>query len=202
MRRMSLLTGGIALAVMAFGSVAKADPAPGTVHVLDAKIVGNGCPRGLTAKIDLGNALVLAFNDNFTAAVGRDAGGKVLDRKACTIQLLLDVPAGYTYSLASFHTLGTAALAPGARGQHQTKYWFQGTSSTAYYASFIGSGDWWIDDSFSTPVYSACGEQRYLNITTSLTALAGTSNPATTTSSITEDFAFATTYDLDFQPCP
>jgi hypothetical protein len=198
---LGLVAIGVGFMVMTAGSVAQAQ-----VSIRDFKTIGSGCPKGLTATINTGDALIIGFNDNFVVSIGQGNNNKALDRKACTISLLLDTPVGYAYTLTAFHTLGTAAVAPRSMGRHQTKYWFQGTPMTAYSTTLVGSGDWWIDDSFDNPVYSSChladGDQKYLDITTSLSLSAEAGWDPTTTSTITEDFAFGTVYDLGFAPCP
>jgi hypothetical protein len=207
---MNLVAGAIALTVVGAGSVAKAVPAPGQVSIAQAKVIGSGCPAGLTATINTGNALVIWFSDNFTATAGTANGNKAADRKSCQISLLLNTPAGYQFALNTFHVFGDSYLGPGAKAQQLTKTWFQGTASTAYYATFVNGGPWAIDDSFVTPVYSACigdqnANQRWLNITTAVQVT--DPNPTASTSFISEELAFVAagspqwTFDLDFQPC-
>jgi hypothetical protein len=196
---------GIVMTALTGSAIAMADPACGPVTIVKASYVGSGCPVGDPIVYIVGGSdLYFAFSDKFTAAVGGNTGHNI-DRKSCTISLLLDTPAGFKYRLTTFQSNGDVQLAAGATAQHATTYWFQGTSPTAYSAQSFSSaddGDWSVDDSFSpSDVYSLCGHKRYLNITTSVAASVGSSDPAVA-SEISVDRAHASTYHLDFVPCP
>jgi hypothetical protein len=153
---------------------------------------GSGCPAG-TTEVDVAddNLTFSVIHRTFTAKVG--AGAEPTDaRKNCQLALNVFAPKGFTYGIVSADYRGHANLQSGAVASQRANYYFQGSSQTTSRTHpFRGPlHDEWQTTDFVDPgsvVYASCTEQRLFNINTELRVGAGTSNPATTTSSISMD---------------
>jgi hypothetical protein len=174
--------------VFVMPGVASADAPPADRIVLDVQSVnGSGCPPG-TAGI-----AVLSDNTGFRVTYREflaRAGGSVDPtdfRKNCQLSLLVHVPQGFTFAIASAEYRGRARLESGASALQRTNYYFQGSPSNHYVDhSFAGplSALWETRD--VTPVaelvYAPCGEYRGLNVNTELRVDEGSQNANKTSS--------------------
>lgn len=173
----------VALAsVFVMPGTATADAPPGDRIVLDVVTVnGSGCPPG-TADVS-----ILSDNTGFRVTY-RDflarAGGSATPtefRKNCQINVLVHIPQGFTFAIASAEYRGRARLESGASALQRSNYYFQGSADNNYVDhSFSGplSAVWETRD--VTPVaelvYAPCGQYRNLNINTELRVDEGTQN--------------------------
>ncbi|MFF5208312.1 DUF4360 domain-containing protein [Streptosporangium sp. NPDC000396] len=211
-----LVAGGGAAALLAAslmsGPAAQAltpdvDP-PGRFTVGLVSLNGSGCPIG-TATVSTSpdyTAFTVAYS-KYLAQVGM--GAKPTDfRKNCQLTVQVNAPQGYTYAVVKADYRGYAYLAPGARGQQQASYYFQGMSNTSNVArSFSGPMDdnWQVTDATNVEslVWSPCGEIRNLNINTQLKVNAGAFDPAATSFMTMDstDGSFKTIYHLSWRRC-
>lgn len=173
----------VALAsVFVLPGTATADAPPADRIVLDVVTVnGSGCPPG-TADVS-----ILSDNTGFRVTY-RDflarAGGSATPtefRKNCQINVLVHIPQGFTFAIASAEYRGRARLESGASALQRSNYYFQGSPDNNYVDhSFSGplSAVWETRD--VTPVaelvYAPCGQYRNLNINTELRVDEGTQN--------------------------
>jgi hypothetical protein len=178
-----------------------------TVQVVTVN--GSGCPLGsTTVATSKDNTAFTVIYNSYTAQVGPEA--KSTDfRKNCQLNVIVQVPNGFTYAIAQVDYRGYANLAKGATAIERANYYFQGNAPTVYTVhNFAGpmDGNWQTTDTAEMPavVYAPCGELRNLNINTELRVNAGTS-PKTATSFISMDSvdtAINTIYHLAFKKCP
>jgi len=193
-----------------FASSAYADPPPSDHIVIDVITVnGSGCPAGTAAvAVSLDNTAFTVTYSNYLAQVG--VGSVPTDfRKNCQLNILVHVPTGFTYAIASANYRGFASLAPGATGLERANYFFQGQAPTAFIQHpFAGpmEDDWQSTDTtdLAALVFAPCGVQRNLNINTELRVGAGTSDPTKTTSFMTMDSTdgqITTTYHFAWMQC-
>jgi hypothetical protein len=187
--------------------------APTDKIVIDvATVNGSGCPAG-TAAIAMSpdNTAFTVTYSNYTALVG--VGALATDfRKNCQLNLIVHVPNGFTYAVASVDYRGFSSLAQGATGTQRANYYFQGLTQTAYAShaiTTVGPYDWQFTDTVGVAAlsFAPCGEQRNLNINTELRVAGGTSNLATTTSFVTMDSTDGdidtkVVYHLNWKACP
>jgi hypothetical protein len=168
--------------VFVLPGTAAADAPPADRIVLDVVTVnGSGCPPG-TADVS-----ILSDNTGFRVTY-RDflarAGGSATPtefRKNCQINVLVHIPQGFTFAIASAEYRGRARLESGASALQRSNYYFQGSPDNNYVDhSFNGplSAGWETRD--VTPVaelvYAPCGQYRNLNINTELRVDEGTQN--------------------------
>lgn len=219
MRRM-VLNGGVILALL--GSLLTASPASATGFlddpvpppsdriVIDVVTVnGSGCPnRTAEVAVSRDNTAFTVTYSRYMAQVG--VGALPTDmRKNCQINLVVHVPAGFTYAIARADYRGFASLAPGANAVQRTNYYFQGQSQTTSKVHNFGGG--WSDDWQTTDetdlaalVYHPCGALRNFNINTELRVNAGTSDLKKTTSFMamdSTDGAIDTKYHFHWKRC-
>jgi hypothetical protein len=185
-------------------------PPPSDKIVIDVITVnGSGCRPGTAAvAVSPDNTAFTVTYSEYLAQVGAGTGATDF-RKNCQLNLLVHVPQGFTYAIASATYRGFAHLERGASATQRANYYFQGQSQSAWITHpFSGAldDDWQKTD--TTPVaalvFAPCGEQRNFNINTELKVNLGTS-PRTTTSFIvmdSTDGAIDTEYHFHWKRCP
>ncbi|GGX65286.1 DUF4360 domain-containing protein [Streptomyces hiroshimensis] len=186
------------------------NPPPDKIVIEIATVNGSGCPAG-TAAVAVApdnTAFTVTYSD-YLAQVG--VGSKPTDfRKNCQLNLIVHVPQGFTYAIASADYRGYAKLEPGATGTQKASYYFQGSSTTTPSSHvFRGSyaDNWQATDRVDVAalVWAPCGEKRNFNINTELRVNAGSSDPSKTTSFMTMDSTdgdINTIYHLAWKECP
>ncbi|WP_046729081.1 DUF4360 domain-containing protein [Streptomyces humi] len=217
-RRHRLLLGGALAALLTAGLPAQAkassspvfdDPPPDKIVINVATVNGSGCPAGTTA------VAVSEDNEAFTvtySAYLAQAGGNsdpTAFRRNCQLNLVVHVPGGFTYAIASADYRGFASLQQGATGTQRASYYFQGSSNTAA-ASHPFSGpyndNWQATDTtdWAQLVWAPCGVQRNFNINTELRVNAGTANPGKVSFMTMDstDGDISTVYHLAWKQCP
>lgn len=186
------------------------EPPPASRIVIDVVTVnGSGCPEGSAAvAMSPDNTAFTVTYSQYTAQVG--VGAAATDfRKNCQINLLVHVPQGFTYAIASTDYRGFAALEKGATGVQRANYYFQGSPATVYSQhQYKGPlvDDWHATDvnEVASLAWAPCGAERFFNINTELRVLKGTSDTRRTTSFMTMDStdgSFDTKYNLAWKKC-
>jgi hypothetical protein len=137
-------------------------------------------------------------------------GAKPTDvRKNCQINVIVNVPQGFTYAIDQVDYRGFAHLEAGAKGTERANYYFQGSSQTLFVSHpFTGpyNDDWHATDQvgIAALVFAPCGEKRNLNINTELRVDGGTSDLKKTTSFMSmdsTDSAISTVYHFAWKQC-
>ncbi|MBT2545788.1 DUF4360 domain-containing protein [Streptomyces sp. ISL-44] len=174
-----------------------------------ATVNGSGCPKNTAA------IAVSQDNTAFTVTYSQylaQAGGGTLStaaRKNCQLNLIVHVPHGFTYAVASADYRGYASLVSGASGTEKASYYFQGSSQTAA-RTHVFSGpyedNWQATDKtdWAQLVWAPCGVQRNFNINTELRVDKGTAAPGSTNYMTMDstDGAISTVYHLAWKKCP
>ncbi|MFG3003762.1 DUF4360 domain-containing protein [Streptomyces calvus] len=185
------------------------NPPPDKIVIDVATVNGSGCPED-TAAVAV-SADNTAFTVTYSEYLAQAGGGSdpTAYRKNCQLSLLVHVPQGFTYAVASADYRGFASLQPGATGTQKASYYFQGSSDTAYRShQFTGPYDdnWQATDTtdWAQLVWAPCGVQRNFNINTELRVSAGTTSP-NDVSFMTMDSTdgdISTVYHLAWKECP
>lgn len=183
LRKIPLLAGAAGLAAVMLAGPAQADSEPGSapggeITVEVATVNGSGCPRG-TADVAVSgdNTAFTVTYDQFLAEAG--GGTDVVEsRKNCQLNLVVNIPSGFTYAIARADYRGFGHLERGATGMQQASYYFSGSSETTSSGHELDgpyNGGWQFTDrtAVSELVYRPCGEQRNLNINAELRVSAG-----------------------------
>ena len=155
-------------------TAAQLDPPPAEdVTVSVVTVNGSGCPAG-TASVKM-NADKTAFTVTYSDYVAEDGGAALATefRKNCQINVLVNIPQGFTYAIAQAEYRGYAKLSTGATAQQNAYYYIAGTSPTATVSHVINgpySGKWSHSDvaDAAALVYAPCGVQTNVNINTEL----------------------------------
>ncbi|MFD9002094.1 DUF4360 domain-containing protein [Streptomyces sp. NPDC059582] len=185
------------------------DPPPDKIVIKVATVNGSGCPQGTTAvAVSEDNT---AFTVTYSAYLAQAGGNSdpTAYRKNCQLNLLVHVPSGFTYAIASADYRGYAALQSGASATQRASYYFQGSSSTAFRNHpYNGPYDdsWQATDStdWAQLVWAPCGVQRNFNINTELRVNAGSSAPGKVSFMTMDstDGDISTVYHLAWKECP
>jgi hypothetical protein len=162
--------------------VAGAETSPSEKITLDVVTVnGSGCPAGTAdvAVLSDNTGFRVTYRD-FLARAGGDAN-PVEFRKNCQLNVLVHVPQGFTFAIASADYRGRARLEAGATALQRTNYYFQGSPDNNYVDhSFAGplSGVWHTTDETAVTelVYAPCGASRNINVNTELRVAEGSLN--------------------------
>lgn len=186
-----------------------AEPAtvpPGEVSIDLITTGGSGCPAGTAAiSISPGKDAFSVTYSAFHAQVG--VGATPIDfRKNCQLNARIRIPQGYSYAISGVDHRGSARLQAGASGVQRARYYFAGQVASALVTHQL-SGP--FDDAWQTTdnvdaaslVFSPCGAERNININTELRVTAGTSDTATTNSSMTMDSTTGDIYRFTWREC-
>lgn len=208
-----LLTGAVAAL---FGSTLPAqntsailDPPPDKIVIEVATVNGSGCPAGTAAvAVSEDNTAFTVTYSDYLARAGAGADPTAF-RKNCQLNLIVHVPGGFTYAIASADYRGYASLQPGAKGTEKASYYFQGSPQTASIShEFKGTynDNWQATDStdWAQLVWAPCGVRRNFNINTELRVDVGSSDPAKSSFMTMDstDGDISTVYHLAWKECP
>lgn len=210
----ALIAGGATAAVLvsllaAQNASAHHAAPPDKITIDIATVNGSGCRLGTAAvAVSEDNTAFTVTYSDYLAMVG--VGSKPTDfRKNCQLNLVVHVPQGFTYAIASADYRGFASLQSGATATQKASYYFQGSPDTASRSHpFRGPYDdnWQATDSteWGQLVWAPCGVKRNFNINTEIRVGVGTSDPTRTTSFMTMDSTdgeINTIYRLAWKEC-
>lgn len=192
------------------GSANAAIVAPPDKIVIEiATVNGSGCKPGTAAvAVSPDNTAFTVTYSEYLARVG--GGASPIDfRKNCQLNLIVHVPQGFTYAVASADYRGYASLQRGATAMQKASYYFQGSPDTAAREHpYNGPYDdnWQATDTteWGQLVWAPCGVKRNFNINTELRVNAGTSDPSKTSFMTMDstDGEINTIYRLAWKECP
>ncbi|KAE8454279.1 hypothetical protein EG329_005204 [Mollisiaceae sp. DMI_Dod_QoI] len=163
----------LTLAVAAFAAptvdLSSSSPPAGQVSIRGIVYGGTGCPQGSLGTFisDDRQTFTLIF-DNFVASIG--PGVAVTEsRKNCQINLDLQYPSGFQYSIFNTVYRGYVGIDSGVTARQQSTFYFSGQSAQCSTGTnFKGprSGDYAVTDSLplTSTVWSPCGASSALNI--------------------------------------
>jgi hypothetical protein len=210
------------LNIVAAGAAALAMAAPSSLIIqtpLDApptdKMVievvtvnGTGCPIGTAAvAVSPDNT---AFTVTYSEYVAEVAPGlpASASRKNCQLNLNVHVPSGFTYAINQTDYRGYASIAAGATATERASYYFQGSTATgAITNTIVGPYEdvWQYTDyvAVASMVWRPCGgDQRNLNINTSLVVSKGRSGTANSYMVMdSTDGSLSTIYHFNWARC-
>ncbi|MEU6241032.1 MULTISPECIES: DUF4360 domain-containing protein [unclassified Streptomyces] len=185
------------------------NPPPDKIVIDVATVNGSGCPQG-TAAVAVSpdnTAFTVTYSDYLAQAGGNS--DPTAYRKNCQLNLIVHVPQGFTYAIASADYRGFLSLQPGASATQKASYYFQGSSSTVARTHPFGGAyndDWQATDTtdWAQLVWAPCGVQRNFNINTELRVNAGTTSPGKVSFMTMDstDGDISTVYHLAWQQCP
>ncbi|MFJ4691511.1 DUF4360 domain-containing protein [Streptomyces sp. NPDC088766] len=185
------------------------DPPPDRIVIDVATVNGSGCPAGTAAVAvsEDNTAFTVTYSDYLAQAGGNS--DPTAFRKNCQLNLVVHVPQGFTYAIASADYRGYALLQPGASAVQRASYYFQGSSSTVYKNHTVSGAyddNWQATDStdWAQLVWAPCGVQRNFNINTELRVNAGTSAPGKVSFMTMDstDGDISTVYHMAWKECP
>ncbi|MFI1763119.1 DUF4360 domain-containing protein [Streptomyces sp. NPDC020800] len=184
------------------------DPPPDKIVIDVATVNGSGCPAGTAAvAVSPDNTAFTVTYSNYLAQAGGNSDPTAF-RKNCQLNLVVHVPQGFTYAVASADYRGFLSLQPGASATQKASYYFQGSSSTAARTHpFSGAynDDWQATDTtdWAQLVWSPCGVLRNFNINTELRVNAGSSPGKVSFMTMdSTDGDISTVYHLAWKQCP
>ncbi|AWT43063.1 MULTISPECIES: DUF4360 domain-containing protein [Streptomyces] len=184
------------------------DPPPDKIVIKVATVNGSGCPQGTTAVAvsEDNTAFTVTYSDYLAQAGGNS--DPTAFRKNCQLSLVVHVPGGFTYAIASADYRGFASLQQGATAAQRASYYFQGSSQTAYRNHPLSgpyNDNWQATDEtdWAQLVWAPCGVQRNFNINTELRVNAGTSAPGKVSFMTMDstDGDISTVYHLAWKEC-
>ncbi|MGW7256329.1 DUF4360 domain-containing protein [Streptomyces sp. NPDC054834] len=183
------------------------DPPPDKIVIDVATVNGSGCPQGTAAvAVSPDNTAFTVTYSDYLAQAGGNSDPTAF-RKNCQINLIVHVPQGFTYAIASADYRGFASLQSGASGTQRASYYFQGSSNTAFKNHpFNGpyNDDWQATDStdWAQLVWAPCGVLRNFNINTELRVAPGSSGKVSFMTMDSTDGDISTVYHMAWKQCP
>jgi len=153
-------------------------PPAGSVKIKSLTAIGTGCPDPSTYSTNLSDD-AQAFTITFSSFIAEVGPGIPLSasRKNCAMTVVLDVPAGYTYSVGTFNYRGFMDLAENVKAEHKTQYSFQGQGKTGMFEAvevgalskdFVYTDKIGLTTVYTPDVWSPCNKERALVINPSI----------------------------------
>ncbi|MCF2436564.1 DUF4360 domain-containing protein [Streptomyces thinghirensis] len=186
------------------------DPPPDKIIIKVATVNGSGCPQGMAAvAVSEDNTAFTVTYSDYLAQAGGDSAPTAF-RKNCQLNLLVHVPQGSTYAVASAGlplASPPSSPAPRAPSGPRTTSRAPRTRSTAP-TPFSGplNDNWQATDTtdWAQLVWAPCGVQRNFNINTELRVSTGTSDPEEVSFMTMDstDGDISTVYHLAWKECP
>ncbi|KOV67867.1 DUF4360 domain-containing protein [Streptomyces sp. MMG1121] len=185
------------------------NPPPDKIVIDVATVNGSGCPEGTAAvAVAPDNTAFTVTYSSYLAQAGGNSDPTAF-RKNCQLNLVVHVPQGFTYAIASADYRGFLSLQPGATATQKASYYFQGSSQTVPKTHpFNGTYDdnWEATDSTDVAqlVWAPCGVLRNFNINTELRVNAGTQAPDKVSFMTMDstDGDISTVYHMAWKECP
>lgn len=126
----------IPLFLAAFASAApiedssNAEPDPSGIFVKDIKYNGSGCPAGSVSSQFSDNRKIFTITFNkYEANIGPNVQLRSDARKNCQLNLKMNYPSGFQYSVVGFITRGYADIDAGVTAEIGSIYYFSGQSA-------------------------------------------------------------------------
>ncbi|MFJ9906234.1 DUF4360 domain-containing protein [Streptomyces sp. NPDC101152] len=185
------------------------NPPPDKIVIDVATVNGSGCPQGTAAvAVSPDNTAFTVTYSQYLAQAGGNSDPTAF-RKNCQLNLIVHVPQGFTYAIASADYRGFLSLQPGASATQKASYYFQGSPNTVpktHPFSGTYNDDWQATDStdWAQLVWAPCGVERNFNINTELRVNAGTTNPDKVSFMTMDstDGSISTIYHMAWKQCP
>jgi type 1 fimbria pilin len=192
-----------------FAAPAIADPpAPAGGVTIDSVIAsGSSCRPGTVAvAISPDNTAFTVTYSRFAAEVG--PGTNPGDSHAkCLLHVSVQAPGGYSFAVTGVDSRGYALLAAGASATATVAYRLQGNDGNASVTRNLAGAydeDWQSSAAPAAPVFSPCGKQRKIDVTSELTVQASGPDANRVVSLIamdSTDGAIAASFRLAWQRC-
>jgi len=202
------LTGLIAAALPARATAQASPPPPDKIVIKVATVNGSGCRQGTTAvAVSEDNTAFTVTYSDYLAQVGGNSDPTAF-RRNCQLSLVVHVPGGFTYAIASADYRGFAYLQRGASAIQRASYYFQGSPSTQLRSHPLRgplNDNWQATDEtdWAQLVWAPCGVQRNFNINTELRVNLGSSSPSKVSFMTMDstDGEISTVYHLAWKTC-
>ncbi|OIK04528.1 DUF4360 domain-containing protein [Streptomyces monashensis] len=215
MARGLLLSGAVAalltaaLPTRASASGVFDNPPPDKIVIDVATVNGSGCPAGTAAvAVSPDNTAFTVTYSSYLAQAGGNSDPTAF-RRNCQLDLIVHVPQGFTYAIASADYRGFLSLQPGASATQKASYYFQGSPDTVpktHPFSGAFNDNWEATDSTDVAqlVWAPCGVERNFNINTELRVNAGTQSPGKVSFMTMDstDGDISTVYHMAWKQCP
>lgn len=174
------------------------------IKVRNISYGGSGCPQGTVSKsISNDRSVFTIIYDQFVASIGKDS--PITDsRKNCQLNLDLEIPKGWRFSILGSDYRGYAQLDRGVSGSHLTTYYFAGNSQqVTTKADFQGpvAKDYIIHDNTGLLTWSPCGGQFNLNANSQVRLVSSTSNGSGQLTNDSTDGKFSCSLRLGWSRC-
>lgn len=174
---------------------------------------GTGCPEGtIGASMSPDAKTISLLFDNYIAEAGQSSGVK-RDIKNCSVQLPIEVPAGYQMTIVKLDYRGFNSIPDGGRARYVTMYsFFDGQTNKQIgkriRRNYIFNGpleeDYTISSDVSNkPVWSACGKSLTFRLDTRAIAVTNEEGEdvVATIDSVDASVGTAVEYHLSWREC-
>lgn len=151
------------------------------VKIKQPKLGGTGCPEGtIGASITPDGKTISLLFDNYIAQAGQSAGVN-RDIKTCSVELPIEVPAGYQFTIVKLDYRGFNSIPDGGVARYVTIYSFLDGDTKKQVGrrirrNFVFNGplseDYTISsDVSSKPIWSTCGKSMVFRLDTRAVAV-------------------------------
>jgi hypothetical protein len=205
MRAFSTIAAFAVTALVSTSALGQTGPNPKEVYVKSVSHGGTGCPQGTVGAYisDDGKVFTLSF-DQYSATQQRGSDPNKA-RSFCNLTVDLNIPSGWSFSVAKFDYRGYANIDAGLQGVVQSSYRFAGGASSPILRSILvgpTAADYLKTDNLglNATVWSPCNVQRALAVKSEV-RLEGDRNKSGLLTVDTIDAEFKTIYALVWRRC-
>jgi len=186
-----LLTMGLAATAYALpaSQTSPVTPDPSQVSIKGITYGGTGCPQGsIGSFISADRQTFTLIFDSYVASIG--PGVAITEsRKNCQLNLNLQYPSGFQYSIFSTEYRGYVGLDAGVNGLQSATFYFSGasgqtTTSTTFKGPIDGNYEAVDNVELTSTIWSPCGSPAALNINSQVRL---STSSSTATGQITDD---------------
>ncbi|KAF2638829.1 hypothetical protein P280DRAFT_63319 [Massarina eburnea CBS 473.64] len=181
-------------------------PPAGQVTIRGVTYGGTGCPQGsMSSQISADRTTMTLIFDAYIASIG--PGVAVTEsRKNCQLNVDIQYPGGFQYSVLSADYRGYAAIQKGVTGTLKSTYYFSGQtdqSSTEYTFTGPVTGDYLKHDQANSTsvVWSPCGATGMLNINSQIRLASSASASTGLLTTDSTDLKFTQVVYVQWQSC-
>ncbi|KAF2404089.1 hypothetical protein EJ06DRAFT_469510 [Trichodelitschia bisporula] len=180
---------------------------PRDVRINGVNYGGTGCPQGtVSSSLNSERTVMTLIFDVYAATIGPKAKSRSEARRYCQLNLKVQYPGGYQFSVFKVDTRGYADLEGGVTGEILTTYYFSGESKDAKTRLTINGpqhATYRKSDSLKSEsmVWSPCGKEGLINIKTEINLTSRNDNAGGLLTVDSIDAKFEQKFNLQWRSC-
>jgi hypothetical protein len=171
---------------------------------------GSGCPQGsVSATLTPDNKTLSVIFDQFVVEAGKAYGPALQQRKFCDMAIPVHVPQGLSVGIIKVDYRGYMFIPKGGLGRFDVEYFLKSPTSSSRRLRYAKDFPGYADTDFllsntlglESVVWSACGEDVNLRISSTVTARTNSKREDTIATLDSTDLSASLIYQLQWKKC-